>query len=87
VRPAVKANGFDYYEVVLCYVDDMLSISDNPKATLLDLTAVFKLKDEKIEPPDMYLGAQLDKMIIAGAECWTMSAEKYVTEVVSVCDY
>ena len=79
LRPAVKANGFECYGLVLCYVDDILSISDNPKATLLDLTAVFKLKDDKIEPPDMYLGAQLDKMIIDGAECWTMSAEKYVT--------
>jgi Reverse transcriptase (RNA-dependent DNA polymerase) len=76
LRPAVKANGFEYYELVLCYVDDILSISDNPKATLLDLTAVFKLKNDKIEPPEMYLGAQLDKMIIDGAECWTMSAEK-----------
>ena len=79
LRPAVKANGFEYYELVLCYVDDILSISDNPKATLLDLTAVFKLKDDKIEPPDIYLGAQLDKMIVDGIECWTMSAEKYVS--------
>ena len=78
LRPAVKSNGFEYYELVLCYVDDILSISDNPKATLLDLTAVFKLKDDKIEPPDIYLGAQLDKMIVGDAECWTMSAEKYV---------
>lgn len=54
----------------------------NPKATLHDLTTVFKLKDNKIETPDMYLGAQLDKMMIGDAECWTMSAEKNV--IVSV---
>ncbi|KAI2504254.1 Reverse transcriptase (RNA-dependent DNA polymerase) [Fragilaria crotonensis] len=78
LRPAVKANGFEYYELALCYVDDILCISDDPKATLLDLTTVFKLKDDKIEPPEIYLGAQLDKMVIGGAECWTMSAEKYV---------
>ena len=79
LRPAVKANGFEYYELVLCYVDDILSISENPKATLTDLTTVFKLKDDKIEEPEMYLGAQLDKMIVGDVECWTMSAEKYVT--------
>ena len=40
---------------------------------------MFKLKDDKIEEPDVYLGAQLDKMIVDEApECWTMSAEKYV---------
>jgi hypothetical protein len=33
----------------------------------------------KIEPPDIYLGAQLDKMIVGNVERWTMSAEKYVT--------
>ncbi len=63
----------------MCYVDDVLSISDDPKATLLDLTSVFKFKDDKIKPPNIYLGAQLEQMIVDGSECWTMSAEKYVT--------
>ena len=31
IRPANKADGFEYYEMVLCYVDDILSISDDPK--------------------------------------------------------
>ena len=78
IRPAVKADGFEYYEMILCYVDNILCISDDPKKSLLALTAVFKLKDDKIEPPEMYLGAQLSKMLIDGNECWTMSAEKYV---------
>ena len=79
LRPAVKSNGFEYYEMVLCYVDDILAISDDPKATLMALTSVFKLKDDKIEEPDVYLGAQLAKVTTdQGIECWTMSAEKYV---------
>jgi hypothetical protein len=78
LRPAVKSNGFEYYELVLCYVDDILSISHDPKVTLQALTSVFKLKDDKIEEPDMYLGAQLEKMTVDEVECWTMSAEKYV---------
>ena len=79
IRPAVKADGFEYNELVLCYVDDVLSISDDPKATLLDLTSVFKFKDDKIKPPNIYLGAQLEQMIVDGSECWKISAEKYVT--------
>ena len=78
LRPAVKPDGFQYYEMALCYVDDILSISNDPQATLLALTSVFKLKDDKIEEPEVYLGAQLGKMSIDGTECWTMSAEKYV---------
>ena len=79
LRPAVKVDGFEYYEMVLCYVDDILSISENPKATLEGLQGTFKLKDNKIEEPDMYLGGQLGKMQVDGVECWTVSAEKYVS--------
>ena len=79
LRPATKANGFEYYEIVLCYVDDVLSVSDDPLTTLQGLQSTFKLKDDKIEEPEMYLGSQLGKMHVEGLECWTMSAEKYVT--------
>jgi Reverse transcriptase (RNA-dependent DNA polymerase) len=75
-------DGFEYYEMVLCYVDDILSISDDPKSTLLALTCTFKLKDDKIESPDIYLGAQLGTMQVDDIECWTMSAEKYVVSAV-----
>jgi hypothetical protein len=78
LRPAVKVDGFEYYEIVLCYVDDILSISVDPEATLKGLQATFKLKDDKIEKPEIYLGAQLDQIIVDGHECWTMSAEKYL---------
>ena len=29
LRPAVKPDGFEYYEYILCYVDDVLCISHN----------------------------------------------------------
>jgi hypothetical protein len=60
------------------YVDDILSISHDPHSTLIALTTTFKLKDDKIEEPEIYLGAQLGKMVVDEVECWTMSAEKYV---------
>jgi hypothetical protein len=55
-----------------------LSISIDPEATLKGLQATFKLKDDKIEKPEMYLGAQLSQIFVDGAECWTMSAKKYI---------
>jgi hypothetical protein len=42
------------------------------------LQSTFKLKDDKIARPEMYLGAQLGKINVDGQSCWTMSAEKYV---------
>ena len=62
LRLAVKSNGFKCYEYVLCYVDDVLCISENPMTTMQGIQKKFKLKDDKIEPPEMYLGAGLTKM-------------------------
>jgi hypothetical protein len=67
---------------VLCYVDDVLSISADPKKTMLRIQNDFKLKDDKIAEPDMCLGATLAKMDIDGKTCWTMSPEQCVKAVV-----
>ena len=78
MRPAVKQNGFKYYEYLLVYVDDVLSISDIPEDALKGIQTVFKLKDDKMEPPEVYLGAELAKMVTAeGVDVWTMSSDKY----------
>ncbi|KAI2499403.1 Reverse transcriptase (RNA-dependent DNA polymerase) [Fragilaria crotonensis] len=42
------------------------------------IQATFRLKDNKIEKPEHYLGAQLEQKIIGDVECWTMSSEEYV---------
>ena len=59
LRSAVKADGFEYYEVVLCYVNDLLAVSADPRATLEGIQTTFKLKNDKNKEPEMYLGAQL----------------------------
>ena len=82
IRPAMKADGFKYYEMVLVYVDDILCISHDPKATMTGLQTTFKLKDDKVEKPEMYLGAELCERVLNGIECWTMSSEKYVKAAV-----
>ena len=86
LRPAVKSNGFKYYELVLCYVDDVLAISTDPTKLLEGLKSTFTLKDNKIEIPDMCLGAMLGQMDVDGVQCWTMSAQKYVAESVKTVE-
>jgi hypothetical protein len=78
IRPAVKANGFEYYEITLVYVDDIMCISHDPKATMMGIQATFKLKNDKIEKPENYLGAQIMQKVIGGRECWAMTSEQYV---------
>ena len=44
----------------------------------------FKLKDDKIEPPDVFPGATLAKIKFdSGKYCWTMSTEQYVKAAVT----
>ncbi|KAI2511713.1 Reverse transcriptase (RNA-dependent DNA polymerase) [Fragilaria crotonensis] len=85
IQPATKPDGFENYEVTLVYVDDILCISHDPRATMEGIQAAFRLKDNKIEKPEHYLGAQLEQKIIGDVECWTMSSEEYVkAAIVSV---
>ena len=81
-QPAVKPDGFEYYEYILCYVDDLLAISHDAEKVLKSVQDTFKFKDDKIDKPDVYLGAQLDKMSVDGFEGWTMSSEKYVKSAI-----
>ena len=81
-QPAVKEDGFEYYEYVLCYVDDILAISHKAKDALKAVQAIFKLKDDKIEPQDMYLGATLSVMEDDGVQGWCMTSDKYIKAAV-----
>ena len=73
----MKEDGFEYYEYVLCYVDDILAISHKAKDVLKAVQAIFKLKDDRIEPLDMYLGATLSVMEDNGVQGWCMTSDKY----------
>ena len=78
IRPAVKPDGFKYWEYVLCYVDDILAISHRPEATMDGIKGKFKLKNDKVEEPTFYLGATISKMLNdEGVECWAMDSDKY----------
>ena len=82
--PSVKKGGFIYYEYVLCYVDDVLCISDDPIRTMKGIHAKLKMKGENIEEPDMYLCSELSNMTnFYGQECWDMSYEKFFTTAVT----
>ena len=82
IHPVVKLDGTEYYEYIMCYIDDILSVSHDTKSILQSLQGQFKLKGDKIEPPDMYLGAQLGTMQVDGNEGWFMSSEKYVKSAI-----
>ena len=59
LRPSVKLDSFEYYEYILCYIDNMMSISRNTQKSMKRIQEDLNVKDKKIESPDVYLGARL----------------------------
>lgn len=57
IRPAIKADGQEYYEYMLVYVDDILCISDNAMEMMALVVKDFKFKKDEVRPPEIYLGA------------------------------
>ena len=78
MRMNVKADGEEYYESILVYVDDLMAISHEAEKCLGDLDQFIKFKNDKIEEPSMYLGATLEKKSINGHQSWTTSSKDYV---------
>ena len=60
-RAAKKANGVEYYQYCVCYVDDILVCGEDPKAQMDEISGKFTLKDGTVEEPKMYLGANIVK--------------------------
>ena len=84
MRPAMKPNGFKYWEYILCYFDDILSISHDPKKTMKLIQAKFKLKNDAMDPPESYLGATLSQFDNTNGDlCWAMSSDTYCAALVT----
>ena len=83
IKASQKADGFKCYEMILCYVDDVMSIGEFPMKAIEGIKAVFKLKGDKAEVPDMCLGGSIAKTRTADeTERWTISSEKHVKTAV-----
>ena len=67
---AIKTDGFEYYDMVLFYVDDVISISATPMVAIDGVLGMFQLKGNKAFIPEMYLGLRVTKVMTAsGTEC------------------
>jgi hypothetical protein len=84
MRPAVKADGSEYWEYVLLYCDDALVISENGEKVLRnEIGKYFELKEESIGAPDIYLGGKMNKVTLDnGVEAWSFSSSQYVKAAV-----
>ena len=84
LKPGVKPDGSKYYEMILCYVDDVIAMSSKPILIIDGIRATFRLKDDKAEVPEVYLGGDIKQVETAsGTKCWTLSSEKYIKTAIA----
>ena len=83
MRPAVKPDGEEYYKYILMYVDDILEIFMQPRDVMKEVEWRFKFNNDKVEEPSSYLGARLQKKVINGWDCWTVTSLDYVKAAVA----
>ena len=82
IRPAVKGDGFKYYDMVLVNLDDIFAISNEPMKTLNGIQEEFKFKNNEVKSQVMHLGAKLEYQIFNGLKCWLMSSDKHVNAAI-----
>ena len=89
-KAEVTSDRREYYSYLVIYVDDILSITENPKIVLDKLGTIFRLKDG-IGEPKLYLGADLRKWDYqrddgTTGKCWAIGSNSYVKEAVKVAE-
>jgi len=79
IRKQTKGDGFQYYEMLLMYTDDILVLSHNTEPIMSAIANSFRLKEGSLGPPRRYLGAGVKIFTDAeGKECWALSLDDYV---------
>ena len=83
-KPMTKSDGRKYYAYILVYVDDILIIDENPKRFMDQIEQLYTIKKGSIEPPKIYLGANIQKVSSRGSDsqCWGLSSQQYVRDSV-----
>jgi hypothetical protein len=84
-RSATKADGTNYYEYLLVYVDDTLVISHEPHVTMAALSELYRMKEGSIGKPTKYLGADVIEYRLPTDHQrpkWGFSSQQYVTEAI-----
>ncbi len=80
---AAHEDGYEYYEMLLVYVDDVLAISQEPKVLIDAIGEYYKVKPGSDKGPDIYLGANVEKMQMPdGREVWATSPCNYIKNAI-----
>jgi hypothetical protein len=74
IQSAACEDRYEYYKMLLVYVDNVLAISHELKVLIDAIGEYYKVKPGSNKEPDIYLGANVEKVQrLDGREVWAMS--------------
>ena len=69
--------------MLFVYVDDILALSHKATEVITEITSFYKAKEGSTNPPDIYLGANIDKMQMPdGRKVWGSSSRDYAKNAI-----
>ena len=87
IRPAVRDDGFEYYEMLFVYVDDILALSHKAKALIQAIGEYYRIKPGSDHEPELYLGTNIEKVQKKnGVEIWASSPRDYVKNAIKTVE-
>jgi hypothetical protein len=85
MREAVKPNSFQYWEYLLCYVDDVFVVSHHPRSVTDNIEKYLRFKPGSSALLTHYLGANISWYTIHDGnqdtpmkQVWAMLAQDYI---------
>ena len=88
-KARIRDDGRTYYSYLVIYVDDVLYCDVDPAPVMAQINSGFRLKNDKIEIPKMYLGTDVKDWEYTdengnSSNCWALGAESYIKEAVRI---
>ena len=85
IRPCTDGHGNEFYEYMLVYVDDIMSVSFDPDKAINQFKDYgFTLKGGSASVPESYVGTELNykRLQIHETDCWTLNTTKYIKNAI-----
>ena len=87
LRPALLPDRRRNYECIIMYVGNILELSVDATKILRSLEGnTLQYKNNMIEYPDMYLGANLQEKAINNVKCWTIGSLEYIQAAIATVE-
>ena len=87
IQKVVCSDGFEYYEMLFVYVNDILAVSHHTQEVIAEITRYYKAKDGSIKEHSIYLGDDIAKFQMPdGQVCWSISPRTYVKNAIEVVE-